>query len=119
MVQAQSLDSKITALKLIDALLGKGPCKISSWKKPPTNVSQKYQIEHVVANFLIDGYLKEDFHFTPYNTISYILPGNVPLKSEIMLKIPSSSTIKSGTQNKGVKRKKSSTPKIIDVSDSE
>ena len=105
-------------MKLIDALLGKGPSKISSWKKPPTNVSQKYQIEHVIANLLIDGHLKEDFHFTPYNTISYILPGNVPLKSEIMLKIPSNST-KSGTQNKGVKRKKSSTPKIIDVSDSE
>ena len=66
LVHAQSLDSKITALKLIDALLGKGPSKISSWKKPPTNVCQKHQIEHVVANLLIDGHLKEDFHFTPY-----------------------------------------------------
>jgi len=32
--------------------------------------------ETVLAHLLLEGYLKEDFHFTPYNTISYLLPGD-------------------------------------------
>ena len=47
LVYAQSLKSKVTALKLIDALLGKGPCKISSWKKPPANIPNKVSLPGV------------------------------------------------------------------------
>ena len=50
LVYAESLKSKVTALKLIDALLGKGPCKISSWKKPPANTSNKVSF-HEVKSF--------------------------------------------------------------------
>ena len=50
LVYAESLKSKVTALKLIDALLGKGPCKISSWKKPPANIPNKVSL-HGVKSF--------------------------------------------------------------------
>ncbi|VDK34456.1 unnamed protein product [Gongylonema pulchrum] len=32
-------------------------------------------IEYVIAKLILDGYLKEDFHFTPYSIISYVVPG--------------------------------------------
>ena len=32
-------------------------------------------LEAVVANLLLMGYLQEDFHFTPYSIISYIVLG--------------------------------------------
>ncbi len=31
--------------------------------------------ETLIGNLLLEGYLKEDFHFTPYNIISYLVPG--------------------------------------------
>ncbi|WAR02377.1 RECQ1-like protein [Mya arenaria] len=50
--KASAADSKLTASKVLDAWQGKGP--------PINRVKQ---------------YLREDFHFTPYSTISYIIPG--------------------------------------------
>ncbi|CAG0908711.1 unnamed protein product, partial [Cyprideis torosa] len=54
---------RMTAVKVIDALQSKGNPKMS-----------RELAEFVVGNLIIKGYLKEDFHFTPYNTISYLLP---------------------------------------------
>lgn len=34
---------------------------------------QRLNCETVIAHLLIEGYLREDFHFTPYSTISYIV----------------------------------------------
>ena len=31
--------------------------------------------ERVVVYLLLEGVLREDFHFTPYSTISYLVPG--------------------------------------------
>ena len=31
--------------------------------------------ERVIVDMLLEGVLREDFHFTPYSTISYLLPG--------------------------------------------
>ena len=73
-------------------------------------MANKSQIEHIVASLIIDGYLKEDFHYTPYNTISYILPGN---RSNIIKPL-----VMSVPQPKGVKRKQKQ-PKVIDVPDSD
>ena len=100
LVQASSMDTKVTALKLVDALLGKGPCKIQSWKNEKK--LPKSQIEHIVALFLIGGQLREDFHFTPYNTISYILPGRTQIKSPFFISLPFSKE----PSKKGTKRKK-------------
>lgn len=30
-------------------------------------------MEEIIAKLIINGYLQEDFHFTPYSIISYIL----------------------------------------------
>lgn len=35
----------------------------------------RLEAEHVVAALLLSGALKEDFLFTPYNTISYVVAG--------------------------------------------
>jgi ATP-dependent DNA helicase Q1 len=32
-------------------------------------------LERIIALMLIKGYLREDFHFTAYSTISYLVPG--------------------------------------------
>lgn len=34
---------------------------------------EKNALEEIVAKLIINGYLQEDFHFTPYSIISYIL----------------------------------------------
>ena len=60
LIQAQSQDSKMTALKLLDALMGKGPSKLS--KKSVGDFSRT-QMEIIVAKLLIEGYFREDFHF--------------------------------------------------------
>lgn len=46
----------------------------------------RYWAEQIVAFMILEKYLKEDFHFTAYNTISYIRKGpNVPKKENDIL----------------------------------
>ena len=110
LIQAQSQDSKMTALKLLDALMGKGPSKLS--KKPVGDFSRT-QMETIVAKLLIEGYFREDFHFTPYNTISYILPGSRNLRSPLNMDIPGN------VSKSAVKSVKKAKKEVIEVSDSE
>lgn len=72
---AEKGDNKLTAQKLIDSWFCKGPTnlRITSVKVP--NVS-RIQAEAIVTFLLIEGYLKEDFHFTAYSTISYLKIGS-------------------------------------------
>ncbi|KAK7871500.1 hypothetical protein R5R35_010218 [Gryllus longicercus] len=67
-------DAKLTAQMLVDAWFGKGKAnlRVSSVKVPSLS---REMAEDVVGHLLIEGYLAEDFHFTPYNTISYIKRG--------------------------------------------
>ena len=112
LVQAQSQDSKITALKLLDALMGKGPSKLS---KKPVGDFTRVQMETIVAKLLIEGYLREDFHFTPYNTISYILPGGRNIRSPLNMELLSDKKVVT-KKNSSAKKKKQ---EIINVSDSD
>lgn len=64
----------ILGIKLIDAWLGKGPVNLRV-KEATANSIDREKAEIIVSHLLIDGFLKEDFHFTPYSTISYIVPG--------------------------------------------
>jgi ATP-dependent DNA helicase Q1 len=68
LVKAKDSDLKMTALKLVEALRGRGPSnlKLASWKAPKTIVEDKNLAESFVAHLLMENYLKEDFHFTPY-----------------------------------------------------
>ncbi|XP_042879108.1 ATP-dependent DNA helicase Q1-like [Penaeus japonicus] len=74
LTNAASLKERLTGPKLVDVLLGKGPTKLRV-KGPAEKELNRERAENLVAFLLIDGFLKEDFHFTPYSTISYIVAG--------------------------------------------
>lgn len=57
----QNRKQRLTALKLIDQLTIKTMIKID--------------VQRLILQLIIDKYLKEDFHFTPYTTICYLIPG--------------------------------------------
>jgi len=68
---SMSLEKKLTFPKLLDIWLGKGEKKL----RPQDMKVCKYTREiaqQIIGLFLIDNYLKEEFHFTPYSTISYV-----------------------------------------------
>lgn len=67
--RAEDLQMNLTALKLIDAWYDKGPSQLRAGRVPQYDRSFA---EQVVAFLLVNDYLKEDFNFTPYTTISYI-----------------------------------------------
>lgn len=71
---ASKTDSKLTGAKLIDAWYQKGPSlnRCASVDVPTIN---RYFAEQVLAYLITNQYLKEDFHFTAYATISYIMRG--------------------------------------------
>ena len=69
--QAQQKQQRLTALKLVEA-----------WKKKASNASvilpgeaacdADTRREEIILRAIFEGVLKEEFHFTPYSTISYI-----------------------------------------------
>lgn len=76
LTHARSLDQRVTPLKLLDAWLGKGDVTLRLGTVRPPKLS-RHQCERVVIHLLMSEYLKEDFHFTPYSTISYLVPGTL------------------------------------------
>lgn len=73
---AEKSETRLTAIKLLDAWFKSGGSKLV---RPPhidiPPISREFA-ENVIAFLLINNYLKEDIHFTPYNTISYISQGS-------------------------------------------
>ncbi|XP_077450666.1 ATP-dependent DNA helicase Q1 isoform X2 [Stigmatopora argus] len=75
---AASNDEKLTPLKLVEAWMGKGPAKHR--KSTQTTTLSRDQAESVIIHLFLQGYLREDFSFTPYSTYFYLLLGRkVPL----------------------------------------
>ncbi|XP_058841539.1 ATP-dependent DNA helicase Q1-like isoform X2 [Acipenser ruthenus] len=72
--QAQQMDEKLTPLKTIDSWMGKGAAKHRVVGVPPSSLP-RLEMEMVIAHLLVQQYLREDFSFTPYATISYIKLG--------------------------------------------
>ncbi|XP_074660156.1 uncharacterized protein LOC141912708 isoform X2 [Tubulanus polymorphus] len=70
--KASLIETRLTAAKLVDAWLGKGPGHLKAEQK--TSMIRE-QCEIVIGHMLLNGYLREDFHFTPYTTISYLITG--------------------------------------------
>uniref|UniRef100_A0A2D4PLK1 ATP-dependent DNA helicase n=2 Tax=Micrurus surinamensis TaxID=129470 RepID=A0A2D4PLK1_MICSU len=71
--QVDQMKQKFTPLKLIDAWLGKGLSKLGleiAAPKLPREV-----LERIVAHLILQQYLKEDFSFTAFATISYVKIG--------------------------------------------
>ena len=93
---AKAGDIRVTANKLVDALLGKGQSnlKLNGWKMPKFSqidtflTNARFLTETIVSNMILGGYLKEDFHFTPYSTISYLLPNKVSIPETYEIPIP-------------------------------
>lgn len=74
--RATSLDIKLTALKLLDTWYQKGKkgnLRIDSIEPPKY---ERYYGEQMIAFLILKGFLKEDFHFSAYSTISYIRKGD-------------------------------------------
>ncbi|XP_059172094.1 ATP-dependent DNA helicase Q1-like [Physella acuta] len=71
---AASTEQRVTSAKLLEAWFSRGvtSLKVKSVSVPAMS---KEQAERILAHMLVEGYLQEDFHFTAYSTICYILPG--------------------------------------------
>ena len=73
--QAELINEKMTFIKVIDAWMQvKGPKKLRLENIIRPSLT-RVDCEVVVGSLLYQGYLEEYFHITPYNTISYIEPG--------------------------------------------
>lgn len=83
--KADGMEIKLTGLKLIDAWYHKGMVSMRNDKIKPPKLDRHYG-EQIIALLITKGYLKEDFHYTPYATLSYIKKGNLILqeKTEIV-----------------------------------
>ena len=118
--QAQKINERMTAIKLIDAWTSKGTKKLRLVGIDPPNFS-KDVCQQVIGLLLVDGYLKEEFHFTAYSTISYLNVGDRyysrPKNGKITYflnchqipQLPHSSSSKSHTKS-STKSSSSSTP---------
>ena len=61
--------------------MSKGPTnlRLSENELPKSSHLSREMCETAIAYLLLRGYLKEDFHLTPYNTISYLVAGKTPI----------------------------------------
>ena len=57
--------TRLTGLKLMDAWLGRSS----------NAVLNRPDAERLIVHMLLEGYIREDFHFTAYSTISYLVSG--------------------------------------------
>nr|XP_002734149.1 PREDICTED: ATP-dependent DNA helicase Q1-like [Saccoglossus kowalevskii] len=73
--KAASQDKKLTANKLVDIWMKRGPSAELRIKDQKAPFVTDARCEDIVCHLLLEGYLREDYHFTPYTTISYVQPG--------------------------------------------
>ena len=106
--QAARREQRVTGLKLVEAVQGKGAnnLKLAGWTGDGLS---KDQVESLVAHLTVEGHLKEDFHFTPYSTISYLVQGHRPVRGDLVIPFFTGKTC--------VKRTGSSKRKDIDSSE--
>lgn len=69
----KSNEKRLTANKLAELVYSDLNSKHKKAEYP--NKLNQNEIENLVLVMLMNSYLKEDFHFTPYNTICYIVKG--------------------------------------------
>ncbi|NWR51622.1 RECQ1 helicase, partial [Regulus satrapa] len=102
--QADSLSEKLTPLKLIDAWSGKGVPKFRVAEVTPPKHPRE-ELERIVAHLLLQQYLKEDFSFTAFATISYLKVGP---KAQLLKNEGHTITIEGITMRKSVSKVKPS-----------
>ena len=69
-----SSKQRVTGLKLLDAWQGRG-ARAHRAEAVTASTLARADMERVLVYMLLEGYIKEDFHFTAYTTISYLVPG--------------------------------------------
>ena len=122
LARARTADNRLTALKVVNCLSGKGEAAL----RPPGYEHRgrsRLEVELALAAMLLEGHVKEEFSFTPYKTNSYIVEG--PRKgssSGLVIKVPKSEeskkrkgekTVKAA--EKKVKKKAKSEPEVVEV----
>ena len=97
---------RITSAKLVEALQGRGAnnIKLPGWRGGSLS---KEQVEQVVGTMLVDQYLQEDMHYTPYSVISYLLPGPRVVQN---MKIKPFTTTNTTTKQKTKTKKRKNAP---------
>lgn len=83
---AETLDMKLTAIKLIDAWYQKGPVPLRLKNTTPPQLDRSYA-EQIVAYCLLEEFLAEDFHYTAYKTNSYFKVGGATVKGDETLRL--------------------------------
>jgi len=78
---AKSCNQRLTPLKLLEAWSGRGSTALRVDGADAAADMEKTEAERIIVQLLIRQYLREDFHFTPYSTISYIVSGD---RSELL-----------------------------------
>lgn len=78
---ADSLDVRLTFLKLVDAWYHKGKSNLRLKDIPPPDF-ERFHGEQMIIFLILKGYLKEDFHFSTYTTISYVKKGVKSLSTD-------------------------------------
>ena len=68
---SQRSDQRLTAIKLVDTWKTSRAAEHFSNKTRPTSK----QLECVIAHCILNSIIREDYHFTPYSTISYLVLG--------------------------------------------
>lgn len=71
---AKSTEQRLTALKLLETWMGKGVQTLRIKGAEAPSIARE-KLERIIAHMLLEGYIEESFHFTPYSTISYLVPG--------------------------------------------
>ncbi len=72
--QAKSREERLTPSKLINAWAGKG--RVSSRVSGINSLGLSRGVcEKIISKLILDGALSEDFHYTPYSTICYLVAG--------------------------------------------
>ena len=65
---------RVTALKVLEACQGRG-ARVHRAPGVKATTLPRHDLERLLVHLLLEGYVREDFHFTAYSTISYLLPG--------------------------------------------
>ena len=63
---AAQADQRLTAQKVIERTFK---------KSSSSTITSQIDFEFIIARMILEQFLKEDFHFTAYATISYLIPG--------------------------------------------
>ena len=106
--KAAKKDSRLTGQKLLEAMTGKGNTQHRARQSCELT---KDGCEYLLANMLTSGLIREDFHFTPYSTISYVVIGNrqEQLTLPSVGKSPSDEVVEMNETPKLTKRKETAT----------